>query len=72
MPLYSEYTEASFSPSLTYSLCLQLTQVPSYRLLDLAIFVSTTPDNDDDDDNDMTDYFTPAHVHGVITIWDNS
>ena len=40
MPLDSEQTEASFSPNLTYSLRLQLAQVP--RPSDLAIFVSTT------------------------------
>ena len=40
MPLDSKHTEASFSPNSTYSLCLQLTQMP--RSPDVAIFVSIT------------------------------
>ena len=37
---YQLHTEASFSPKLTDSLCLQVDQVP--RSPDLVIFVSTT------------------------------
>ena len=40
MPLNSEHIEASFSPNLTYSMSLQLAQVP--RSPEMGIFVSMT------------------------------
>ena len=46
---HSKCTEASFSPTSTDSLYLQVAQVP--RSPDLVIFVD---DNDNDNDNDTT------------------
>ena len=61
MPLDSKCIEASFSPTSTDALYLQIDQVPKYQ--DLAISVVTT----DRQIDEQTDYFTPAHAHGVIT-----
>ena len=59
MPNDSKHIQACLSLISTDWLHLRAAQVPRCR--DLAIFMVTTTDR-------QTDYFTPAHVCGVITV----
>ena len=51
------------SPNSLDLLCLRMAQVPRSQSNILAIIVFMTTTNND---NDMTDYLSLAHAHGVI------